>query len=54
MKFVNFEDYLGIGHNFGYSSILIPGASEANFDTFENNPYQTKKQRQNTEIKNAP
>ena len=51
LKFVGFEDYLGIGHNQGFSSILVPGSGEANFDTFENNPYQTKKQRQSTEVK---
>ncbi len=51
LKFVAFEDFLGIGHTFGFSSILVPGSGEANFDTFENNPYQTKKQRQSTEVK---
>jgi U3 small nucleolar RNA-associated protein 7 len=51
LKFVNFEDFLGIGTNLGFSSVLIPGSGEANFDTFENNPYQTKKQRQSTEVK---
>lgn len=51
MKFVAFEDFLGIGTNFGYSSILVPGSGEANFDTFENNPYQTKSQRKNAEVK---
>jgi U3 small nucleolar RNA-associated protein 7 len=51
VKFVNFEDFLGIGTNFGFSSIVVPGAGEANFDTFENNPYQTKNQRQSAEVK---
>ena len=51
IKFVGFEDYLGLGHSHGFSSILVPGSAEANFDTFENNPYQTKKQRQSTEVK---
>jgi len=52
MKFVNFEDYLGIGTNYGFSSIIIPGSGIANFDTFENNPYETKNQRKENEIKN--
>lgn len=51
MKFLPFEDFLGIGTNLGFSSIVVPGAGEANFDTFENNPYQTKKQRQTSEIR---
>jgi U3 small nucleolar RNA-associated protein 7 len=51
MKFVPFEDFLGLGTNQGYSSVVIPGAGEANFDSFEINPYQTKKQRQTSEVR---
>lgn len=50
MKFINFEDYLGIGTNMGYSQIIIPGSGEPNFDTFENNPFETKKQRRNNTV----
>ena len=52
LKFVNFEDFLGCGTNLGFSSIIIPGSGIANFDTFENNPYETKNQRREKEIKN--
>ena len=52
MKFINFEDFLGIGTNFGFSQISVPGSAFANFDTFENNRYETKNQRRENEIKN--
>ena len=52
MKFVNFEDFLGCGTNLGFSSLIIPGSGIANFDTFENNPYETKNQKKEKEIKN--
>ena len=52
LKFVNFEDFLGCGNNLGFSSIIVPGSGIANFDTFENNPYETKNQKKEKEIKN--
>ena len=27
----------------GFESIVVPGSGEANFDTYESNPYATKK-----------
>lgn len=44
LKFVPFEDVLAIGHATGYSSIVVPGSGEANFDAFENNPFEQTKQ----------
>ena len=46
LKFMPFEDVMAIGHDQGYSQIVVPGTGEANFDAFEANPFATTKQRQ--------
>ncbi|KAK8480227.1 hypothetical protein V6N13_052377 [Hibiscus sabdariffa] len=45
-----YEDILGIGHSMGWSSILIPGSGEPNFDSWVANPFETSKQRREKEV----
>jgi U3 small nucleolar RNA-associated protein 7 len=45
MRFVPFEDVIGLGETKGFSSIIIPGSGDPNYDTFEFNPFESKKQK---------
>jgi len=50
IDFCPMEDVLGIGYNTGFESILIPGAAKTSIDSYENNPFRTKKQKDHWEI----
>ena len=50
VSFRPLEDSLCIGHSHGLTSIIVPGAGEANFDSFEANPFMNQKQRREQEV----
>jgi U3 small nucleolar RNA-associated protein 7 len=51
IKFCPFDDTLGLGHSLGFSSIVVPGSGEPNFDSFEINPFETRKQNRESEVR---
>lgn len=51
VAFRPYEDVLAIGHSMGWSSILIPGSGEPNFDSWVANPFETRKQRNEKEVR---
>ncbi|KAJ3502736.1 hypothetical protein NMY22_g18490 [Coprinellus aureogranulatus] len=51
LRFEPFSDVLAIGHNKGLTSILVPGAGEPQFDSFEADPFENSKARREREVK---
>lgn len=51
VQFMPYDDFLGVGLSDGFSTMITPGAGESNFDSYEANPFEMKRQRQEKEVR---
>ena len=51
VRFCPFEDLLLLGKNNGIGSMLVPGSGSGEFDSFNNNPFETRTQRREGEVR---
>lgn len=49
--FCPYEDILGVGHSAGFSSLLVPGSGEAQFDSNEADVYESHNRRREREVR---
>lgn len=49
-RFAPYEDVLALGTAAGVSTILVPGAGEAAFDSFVAHPWQSARERREAEV----
>lgn len=51
LSFYPYEDILTIGHGKGVSNMIVPGCGDPVFDTNEDNPFETKRERREREVR---
>lgn len=51
LDFCPFEDFMAVCHGEGMDTMVVPGAGEATFDSRAPNPYETRKQRRENEVR---
>ena len=51
LRFCPFEDILLLGEGSGIGTMLVPGSGSGDVDTFTNNPFETRSQRRETEVR---
>ncbi|KAM0680084.1 putative U3 small nucleolar RNA-associated protein 7 [Glugoides intestinalis] len=51
LEFCNNEDILSIGYTGGFSTIVVPGSGDPIYDSNENSPFITTKERRNLEVR---
>merc|ERR1712187_76295 len=51
IRFQPYEDVLCVGHSKGFGTLLVPGAGFANYDSYEANPFETREQRREKEVR---